>query len=262
MRFAHRSLAAAGLALALSAAGAAQGGAAGQEELDSIRSELRAESEQLGQLAKEADSPDARSELYRSYREEVLPEFAARFAQLARSQPGNEVGLAAWTEVIELASNGYRGALAKEALGALVRDHADSEKLAPLASNLRWIHAEVGTEEAVSSLRALAGASPHRAVRAAALYSLGAVLGEDRPAGDARIAEAKVEFAKLAAYADLELYEGRSYAAAAEAFVFALDNLSVGLRCPDFEAFDAEGARFRLSDYAGKVVLLDFWGFW
>jgi cytochrome oxidase Cu insertion factor (SCO1/SenC/PrrC family) len=36
----------------------------------------------------------------------------------------------------------------------------------------------------------------------------------------------------------------------------------VGNLAPDFEAKDVEGKAFRLSDYRGKVVLLDFWGFW
>jgi cytochrome oxidase Cu insertion factor (SCO1/SenC/PrrC family) len=31
---------------------------------------------------------------------------------------------------------------------------------------------------------------------------------------------------------------------------------------PDFEAVDENGVKFKLSDYRGKVVVLDFWGFW
>jgi peroxiredoxin len=33
-------------------------------------------------------------------------------------------------------------------------------------------------------------------------------------------------------------------------------------RAPDFELKDSEGRIVRLSDYAGKVVLLDFWATW
>jgi cytochrome oxidase Cu insertion factor (SCO1/SenC/PrrC family) len=36
----------------------------------------------------------------------------------------------------------------------------------------------------------------------------------------------------------------------------------VGDLAPDFEAKDVEGKPFKLSDYRGKVVVLDFWGFW
>jgi peroxiredoxin len=33
-------------------------------------------------------------------------------------------------------------------------------------------------------------------------------------------------------------------------------------KAPDFEVNDAEGRTVRLSDYAGKVILLDFWATW
>jgi cytochrome oxidase Cu insertion factor (SCO1/SenC/PrrC family) len=38
--------------------------------------------------------------------------------------------------------------------------------------------------------------------------------------------------------------------------------LVVGKVAPDFEAVDQDGVAFKLSDYRGKVVALDFWGFW
>ena len=50
--------------------------------------------------------------------------------------------------------------------------------------------------------------------------------------------------------------------AAAESSLFELEHLQVGMKAPDFEAVDQGGEGFRLSDYGGKVVLVDFWGFW
>jgi thiol-disulfide isomerase/thioredoxin len=38
--------------------------------------------------------------------------------------------------------------------------------------------------------------------------------------------------------------------------------LEVNLRAPDIEGTDAEGKRFKLSDYKGKIIVLDFWGYW
>ncbi len=37
---------------------------------------------------------------------------------------------------------------------------------------------------------------------------------------------------------------------------------SVGEEAPDIEGNDLDGKSFKLSDYRGKVVLLDFWGDW
>jgi peroxiredoxin len=36
-------------------------------------------------------------------------------------------------------------------------------------------------------------------------------------------------------------------------------HLAVGREAPDIEGADQDGKRFKLSDYRGKVVLLDFW---
>lgn len=44
--------------------------------------------------------------------------------------------------------------------------------------------------------------------------------------------------------------------------LFQLDHLQIGMACPDFTALDVDGVEFKRSDYLGKVVVLDFWGFW
>jgi len=44
--------------------------------------------------------------------------------------------------------------------------------------------------------------------------------------------------------------------------VFRFENLVVGKPVPDFETVDPDGNAFKLSDYRGKVTVIDFWGFW
>jgi hypothetical protein len=39
-------------------------------------------------------------------------------------------------------------------------------------------------------------------------------------------------------------------------------NLAVGKTAPEIEGPDIDGVAFKLSDYRGKVVMLDFWGHW
>ncbi len=38
--------------------------------------------------------------------------------------------------------------------------------------------------------------------------------------------------------------------------------LAIGQRAPEIEGEDIDGVTFKLSDYRGKVVVLDFWGDW
>jgi hypothetical protein len=44
--------------------------------------------------------------------------------------------------------------------------------------------------------------------------------------------------------------------------LYLLEHLSVGKAAPEIEAEDLDGKKFKLSDYRGKVVVLDFWGNW
>src|SRR5689334_6413547 len=48
----------------------------------------------------------------------------------------------------------------------------------------------------------------------------------------------------------------------ATGLLFRIDHLAIGMSVPDVETQDVEGVAFKLSDYRGKVVVLDFWGFW
>ncbi len=62
-------------------------------------------------------------------------------------------------------------------------------------------------------------------------------------------------------YGDIK--KGRTtYAALAAKELFDLEHLQVGHEAPDIIGKDLDGMEFRLSDYRGKVVLLDFWGHW
>jgi thiol-disulfide isomerase/thioredoxin len=38
--------------------------------------------------------------------------------------------------------------------------------------------------------------------------------------------------------------------------------VEVGLRAPDIEGMDADGKPIRLSEFKGKIIALDFWGYW
>ena len=172
------------------------------------------------------------------------------------------------------------------AFALLQRDHLRSDRLGPLCQ--RVSSGFCGEYE--TFLRAVLDENPHDAVRAQAcvalahflknrrqridlvdeqpelarefegLYGveyLAALRGQERAQADA---EAAALYERAAAdHGDVKLPGGGTVGEQARAGLFELRHLSVGKAAPDLEGEDQEGIRFKLSDYRGKVVLIDFW---
>jgi hypothetical protein len=171
------------------------------------------------------------------------------------------------------------------AFGLLERDHIRSDKLGPVCERISGGFCK----EYEAFLRAVLEKSPHREVQAraclalahflnnraqrldlireqselatafAALYGEGYLAGLQRQPRVAARREAEALFERAARdYGDVRLPLG-SVAEKAEAELFEIRHLAVGKEAPEIEGEDQDGQRFKLSDYRGKVVLLDFW---
>ena len=57
-------------------------------------------------------------------------------------------------------------------------------------------------------------------------------------------------------------YPGSTHAKRANGFVFQQENLQIGMVAPDILGKDVDGNEMKLSDFRGKVTVIDFWGFW
>jgi len=82
--------------------------------------------------------------------------------------------------------------------------------------------------------------------------------------GEAAASQARAECEKLLRRAseelgDVKLAVGGTVGGKAQVELDDLLHLSVGQVAPEIEGEDQDGKRFKLSDYKGKVVLLDFW---
>lgn len=143
-------------------------------------------------------------------------------------------------------------------LRALLESHLSSPLLErvpePLHYYCTWTLGRPRVEEALATILEK---SPHAPVRAAALYHAAVLLTEDPESTEDDRARAKGLFDRLA-----KEFADTAWAKRASGFVFDLENLQIGKTAPDFEAADVEGAKFKLSDFRGKVVVVKFWGFW
>ncbi len=60
----------------------------------------------------------------------------------------------------------------------------------------------------------------------------------------------------------IERFPGRREARELDDMLFVKENLVVGKLAPELEGETVDGAAVKLSDFRGKIVVLDFWGFW
>lgn len=185
-------------------------------------------------------------------------EYVQELRDLATSARGTDAAAGAWLAIIQIAGRVDDAPGAKQALDVLLDEYIESPKLEGLPSRLRYAGPSAGADVVNNALRKMIEKSPHATVRASALYTQASIL-----LGDGKTAEAKSAFNRLGLeYGDVKTMRGSTYGAVAEQNLFELDKLQVGMVAPDFDVVDENGAAFKLSDYRGKVVIVDFWGFW
>jgi hypothetical protein len=218
---------------------------------------------------------------------------AQKFLELAEKHPTDPIALDALMRAVWQVNTtpwpvefvGEDTVRAK-AFKLIQRDHIRSARLGPLCQRVSYGFCK----EYETFLRAVLAKNPHRDVQATARLALGHFLhnrlqrldlckeqpklarefaglyGKEyleqlqRQDRTRAIKEAEALFEQAAKnYGDVKLPGGGTVGEVAKAELFEIRHLSVGKEAPDIEGSDQDGKRFKLSDYRGKVVLLDFW---
>ncbi len=144
-----------------------------------------------------------------------------------------------------------------EIYARLVVIHPDLTWMSDVA---RWIQSDgspggIGFERADDLLRALADGTTVQATRASALAARSALLSvRTDPASRTEYERIVRELA--------EKHADTPAGANAKGRLFQAQYLVPGKAPPDVEAVDTDGKPLRLADYRGKVLVLEFWGFW
>jgi hypothetical protein len=235
-----------------------------------------------GATTQEAINEEERAWTERTWR------FSDRLMECARRAPGDRLTVDGLTWV--LTGGDARANTSDEAFSLLQMHHLSDPRLAPLCLALSHRH----TFASVSSfLRSAVDGSEDRQVRATATYVLACrsrQSGEDiqrylsataerrvqmggdgtRPnlvslsrAQSARLlSEANGLFRQLIDdYADVRIGLDR-LGDVASAHLERYREIKLGQVAPDIRGTDIDGRPFCLSDYRGKVIVLDFWGNW
>jgi hypothetical protein len=185
-------------------------------------------------------------------------DYSGRFLKLAQDNPKADVAVDALAWVVQ---NVRSGPDADKALDLLVTNHIDSPKLGTVCQTLVYAN----SPDAEKKLRTVLEKSPHKEVQGRACLSLAQYLRNRsaRSGGDQARKEVEELFERVAdKYADVPYYGTQKLGDAARAELFEIRNLAIGKPAPDIEGEDIDGKKFKLSEYKGKVVVLDFWGHW
>ena len=227
-------------------------------DLARIEARFAEERKQWLEFAKQASTPEERAELAAAVpREEFVPALEG----IAAAESTSDVGARAWLACLRIASLLDDRALFERALERLVTDHVASVEMGGLALELVYGAPAWTAPPAAAALRTILAKNPDKGIQAGCLAELALLVGLDESFGAEGRAEAERLLARIeAAYgtADFIGMKGTEFAAGAR---HEITQLRVGAVAPDFEALDEAGTRFKLSDYRGQVVLLDFWGF-
>ena len=141
--------------------------------------------------------------------------------------------------------------LTVEVVDRVEAEHMSSPALTALLERADVIARHLGMERGPGFLQRVVDESPHDIVRAWALYWQSIAIKRRDPQAAEKLRQRAATFA-----------DGHWLADKIRAKQFKAERLQIGMVAPDIEGADADGVAFKLSDYRGKVVVLDFWGFW
>jgi hypothetical protein len=231
------------------------------EQYDALAKEYDKAQEDFFKAYREAKTEEEKSKLSENYPDPA--KYAQRFLDLAKKYPKDPAAVDALVWVVTRSRGGPNPS---EALGILQKDHLNSPKMAEVCQALAYNR----TPAAETLLRAVLETSKNHASQGQACFALAQhakqaaaqAKRENSVDADQRAAEAEALFERVAKeFADVKSYQG-TLADAAKGELFEIRFLAIGKVAPDIEGEDIDGKSLKLSDYRGKVVLLDFWGNW
>lgn len=151
------------------------------------------------------------------------------------------------------------GDVQAKAVEAVTAAHLESPALDEFVESLSWLSRGIGEDKARSLAEAVTEKNPDPVIKANAHYALAMMLRAPRgeSLGEEQQAARDRHLAKV-----VEIAPDSIVAMKVAAPEFERTRLQTGMVAPDIVGRDLDGEEFKLSDYRGKVVVLDFWGDW
>lgn len=146
---------------------------------------------------------------------------------------------------------------AMAALDQLIRDHLEHPRMVRIAFSLALKAKRNGfpRKKALDTQDLIAAKAATPEAKAEVLYHRAYLIAGTKSNADEKERAAR-DLATAMTSGDARIKKR------AEGLLFEMNRLQVGMVAPEIEGEDLDGVSFKLADYRGKVVFLDFWGDW
>lgn len=241
----------------------------GQKKLDSLRNEFKKLQDDVIQEYKDAKSPEEAQKLVPKIQKNLLKlpreDFAKKALALSKTLKTSDQGsFDSLVFAMSMVARGSNKEIMKEAVDLIVKDHSKNPKM---ASVLGFIST---SPDGAAILEKIATKTEDRNIAGLAWYAITENLQQQT--GEVGIKQAEelnkrteMIYEKLAKdYADVPMANGRgTIGSTIKAALFELQNLSIGKVAPEVLCLNIDGDKDdKLSNYKGKVVVLDIWATW
>jgi hypothetical protein len=223
-----------------------------KQDFDNLEFEFDQASTAWSKAYREASTAEDTTEVSRLLQARPEKDFARRFYEAGLKHEGTEGAFPFFAWVCNNASTD-KSAI-KESVMILAFDYTSDPRMATVAESIANHGSALGEAQG-EVIEHLIAESTVPEVQAAALFARVQVstYSSDEAAKKSVLADCK---------RILELSQDEDRRARASGILFEAERLQVGMVAPDIEGADLDGVPFKLSDYRGKVVMLDFWGDW
>ena len=223
------------------------------DDYKAIVAEYEKAQEEFSKIISKAKTEAEQQKAFEKYPQPA--NYAGRFLKFAEKNPKDAEALEA---LIWIVSHASQAPEADTALGLLAEQHVTSDKIGTACQSLVYSQ----SKQAEKFLRAVLEKNSHQEVLAKATISLGRYLLQRGSESEEGAREAEKLFERVVVkFSKIEGYE-RTLGEEATSELFEIRNLAIGKVAPDIEGEDVDGRKFKLSDDAGKVRVIDFWGDW
>jgi hydrogenase maturation factor HypE len=139
----------------------------------------------------------------------------------------------------------------------LLLEHLDSDKLGPLGASLGYLDRMVDADYSKAVAERIERHGKNVQLLGWLAYQRNEkTLRSEPPKSDAYLA------AKASVAAAVEKAGDKWLKSQFDELVIEVEKFGIGMKAPEITGVDLDGVAFKLSDYQGKVVFLDFWGDW